>query len=241
MGIKQQNSRMDIWEIRRQRMRELARRAGSVTALAKKLGMAPQLLHQYIGKTPTKRLGDKPIKTAAKEFKLDVSWFDRIPDEKGSKRRGLPQGDWPFSFTLERFQALPEVLQKHIDGRALGAIEAWELVNGPESHRTGYGTLRRHRLSVSLAGKHSSRPRTVVKPLRPRIESNKKMNDTKKKSDGPQPDENKSEPGHHERSERRRWEDSDPGRHHEESVDREQPRTPKQRPPTPPDDSKKTE
>lgn len=72
---------MDIFEIRLARLRELEKEAGGRAALAERLGMAYSLLSSYIGKNPTKNIGEKTARTAEKVFDKPWGWMDAVSEE----------------------------------------------------------------------------------------------------------------------------------------------------------------
>lgn len=69
---------MDIHDIRLTNLRELAVRANGRPKLAVKLDMSYQLLQNYIGKTPVKRIGDKTARKAEAAFGLPHGWMDQV-------------------------------------------------------------------------------------------------------------------------------------------------------------------
>lgn len=125
-GIKPFNRGMDIWEIRLINMRKLAEREGSVAALARKLDMSYPLLNNYVGKNPTKRLGDVPINRATDAFGLPRGWLDvpHLDEEEGAQQPRATA--WPFAIERERFEALPMDEKERIGRFVRDTIEAWE-------------------------------------------------------------------------------------------------------------------
>lgn len=79
-GSKPSNSGMDIHDIRLANLRLIATRAGGRPKLAQRLGMSYQLLQNYIGKTPTKRIGEKTARKVETTFALPHGWMDQLQD-----------------------------------------------------------------------------------------------------------------------------------------------------------------
>lgn len=135
-GIEGSNRGMDIYEIRLENLRSLADEAGGRPALAKKLDMSYQLLQNYVGKNPTKKIGDKTARKAEEVFDLKRGWMDaqHIMGLTGSELFGAhvneamvasakAYADWPFSFSIEKFQSLPADKQARIDGYVNAMID----------------------------------------------------------------------------------------------------------------------
>ncbi|BEU21598.1 hypothetical protein [Paraburkholderia sp. 22B1P] len=117
---------MDIWETRLANMRLLADEAGSNAELARRLGIATTQMHAYIGKTPTKRIGDAAVKRATEAFNLPHGWFDVLQTEGISGKAPVQMTVWPFAIERSRFDALP-MLEKERIGRFLkDTVETWE-------------------------------------------------------------------------------------------------------------------
>lgn len=79
-GSKPSNSGMDIHDIRLANLRLIATRAGGRPKLAQRLGMSYQLLQNYIGKTPTKRIGEKTARKVEATFALPHGWMDQLQE-----------------------------------------------------------------------------------------------------------------------------------------------------------------
>lgn len=93
--------------------------------MAKRLEMSYQLLQNYIGKTPTKRIGDKIARRAEETFGLPHGWMDQMHDAKAP----LPDmGDapWPFSIERGRFDRLPAREKLRAERALRDIIETWE-------------------------------------------------------------------------------------------------------------------
>lgn len=77
------NWTMDIREIRLENARQLARQADDaypIKGLALKIGKSSALISNYIGKTPTKMIGDKIAREIEKAFSLPFGWMDSSHD-----------------------------------------------------------------------------------------------------------------------------------------------------------------
>lgn len=118
------NSQMDINEIRLTNLRGLAARAGGRPALATKMGMSYQLLQNYIGKTPIKRIGDKTARRAEEVFGLPRGWMDALHDDGKVTKATI--ANWPFSIERSRFDALPDSEKQRIGRFLRDTVEAWE-------------------------------------------------------------------------------------------------------------------
>lgn len=99
----------DIYEIRLINLRSLVERAGNRKELANRLDMQYQLLSNYIGKTPTKKVGDQTARLAEEVFNLEYGWMDNL--------HGPDQLVWPF-------RALRHEDVAKLDSHALGQLEA---------------------------------------------------------------------------------------------------------------------
>ncbi|WP_186260315.1 S24 family peptidase [Burkholderia gladioli] len=78
---------MEISEIRLANMRHLSRQEESAAAFARRLGMAYALLQNYIGKTPTKKIGDKTARNVERVLGLPIGWMDLRRDDYGEEVR----------------------------------------------------------------------------------------------------------------------------------------------------------
>lgn len=130
------NSGMDISEIRLKNMRRLAADEGSGAALARRLNMAYPLLQNYIGKTPTKKIGDKTARRVEEVFKLPRGWMDRL-EEEGIAAVQRAVGDWPFSVPWEKFNQLDLKEKARIDRFIKDTIETWEAEHAVEVRKAG--------------------------------------------------------------------------------------------------------
>ncbi|WP_024905454.1 hypothetical protein [Robbsia andropogonis] len=127
---------MDIYEIRLQNLRALAAECGGRPALAEFMGMSYQLLNNYLGKNPTKKIGDKTARRAEVVCGREHGWMD-VQHILGMEAKeifhprvnealiksALSIGDWPFSFSQEKFSQLPPEKKARIDGFATAIIE----------------------------------------------------------------------------------------------------------------------
>jgi hypothetical protein len=118
------NNGMDIHEIRLANLRMLAADLGSDAALARKLDMAYPLLHNYIGKNPTKRIGDKTARRAEAACGKEHGWMDQL--RLDLRKVGDPPPAWPFPVERERFDALPAVEKRRIYRFMQDTVETWE-------------------------------------------------------------------------------------------------------------------
>lgn len=134
LGIKLDDSGMDISEIRLQNLRALASQEGTVAALARRMDMAYPLLNNYIGKTPTKRIGDKTARRAEEVFSLPRGWMDAQHEAAVSLTR---TPEWPFETERARFEALPLSEKQRIGRFVRDTVEAWEATQAPEVRRAG--------------------------------------------------------------------------------------------------------
>ncbi|WP_429405397.1 helix-turn-helix domain-containing protein [Paraburkholderia sp. GAS82] len=121
---------MDIWQIRLINFRRLRDREDVLTSaeLARRIGMSPQLLQAYMGKSPTKRIGDETVKKAMDAFGLPAIWFDTLHDGDGQP---VPANasqivSWPFATERARFEALPLEEKERIGRFVRDTVEAWE-------------------------------------------------------------------------------------------------------------------
>lgn len=131
LGMNCCNAGMDINEIRLANLRSLADRAGGRPDLARRMEMSYQLLQNYIGKTPTKRIGDKTARRAEEVFGLPRGWMDERHDE--SKVIGARASGWPFTIERKRFDRLPESEKARVARFIKDTVEAWEQENTPET------------------------------------------------------------------------------------------------------------
>ncbi|RKE36670.1 hypothetical protein B0G76_2872 [Paraburkholderia sp. BL23I1N1] len=127
---------MDIWEIRLANMRLLAQKAGSGAALARKLEMAYPLLQNYIGKNPTKKLGDVPVHRAEDAFELPRGWMDRLHGTE-EKAPAPDSSIWPFAVERRRFDALPPQEQERIGRFVKDTVETWEATQARDARKAG--------------------------------------------------------------------------------------------------------
>lgn len=135
-GMEPQNPGMDINEIRLANLRALATREGSGAALARRLDMAYPLLQNYIGKTPTKRIGDKTARRAEEVFSLERGWMDTLHQANGAATDAKsPQ--WPFKTARSRFDALPEAEQARVGRFLADTVQAWEETQTPDVRKAG--------------------------------------------------------------------------------------------------------
>ncbi|WP_150664620.1 hypothetical protein [Pandoraea commovens] len=122
---------MDINEIRLTNLRGLADRAGGRPALAARMEMSYQLLQNYIGKTPIKRIGDKTARRAEDVFGLPHGWMDMRHDEaKIVSAKGV---NWPFTIERARFDRLPDSEKARVARFVRDTVEAWEQEHAPET------------------------------------------------------------------------------------------------------------
>lgn len=68
---------MDIYQIRLDNMRASVAIFGTRKALADRIGMTPTLLNQYIGKNPTKQIGDKTARKLDAALEQKEGFVDR--------------------------------------------------------------------------------------------------------------------------------------------------------------------
>lgn len=125
LGMGSYNGCMDIYEIRLANMRRIAANLGGVAKLAKKLEMSYPLLQNYIGKTPTKRLGDTPVRRTEEAFDLPRGTLDTLY-EPGQQDDAEPTPVWPFAVERRRFDALPLVEKERIGRFLKDTVETWE-------------------------------------------------------------------------------------------------------------------
>lgn len=135
-GMSRSNRGMDITEIRLANLRALAGLAGGRPQLAKRLDMSYQLLQNYIGKTPTKRIGDKTARHAEEIFGLAHGWMDKLQAKDGEVVEASPT-PWPFKIEWSRFDRLPKSEKARIGRFVKDTIETWEAEQEPEIKKVG--------------------------------------------------------------------------------------------------------
>lgn len=126
-GMVRSNLGMDNRQIRITNLRTLADRAGGRPKLAQMLEMSYQLLQNYIGKTPTKRIGDRTARRAEEVFSLPHGWMDQ-PHDHSRANHDVSSGcrDWPFKIAKHRYDALPKMEKERSERALTDIIETWE-------------------------------------------------------------------------------------------------------------------
>lgn len=95
------------------------------------LGMSYPLLNNYIGKTQTKRVGDKTARRAEEVFNLPRGWLDTRHDE--AKVVSAVSATWPFQIDRSRFDRLPDSEKARISRFIRDTVEAWEQEHAAET------------------------------------------------------------------------------------------------------------
>ncbi|WP_186092304.1 hypothetical protein [Burkholderia gladioli] len=115
---------MEISDIRLKNFRHLKESEGSGAALARRLDMAYALLQNYIGKNPTKKIGDKTARRVEEVLGLERGWMDCVHEERPIVETATRA--WPFSVDRYRFDALPARERERVDRFIRDTVEDWE-------------------------------------------------------------------------------------------------------------------
>jgi SOS-response transcriptional repressor LexA len=75
---------MDIHDIRLNKLRQLAQECGGRPELAEKMGISYVQLSNYIGKTPTRNIGNLMARRAESAFNKPHGWLDIIEEDDNS-------------------------------------------------------------------------------------------------------------------------------------------------------------
>ncbi|WP_321829506.1 hypothetical protein [Burkholderia cenocepacia] len=73
-------------DVRLKKARELADKAGGVAEFARRMGMSDSQASQIIGKTPSRRIGDKMAARIEHAFELEPGQLDRTQDDSSTKQ-----------------------------------------------------------------------------------------------------------------------------------------------------------
>jgi hypothetical protein len=99
---------MDNSEIRRENLRSLKKVHGS-RVLLEKLGIVKQHLSQYIGKNPTRNIGDQFARDIERAFGKPRGWMDYLHDELDNHVRDIV--DFARSLPADRLELLLQFLK----------------------------------------------------------------------------------------------------------------------------------
>jgi hypothetical protein len=101
-------SLMDNSEIRRENLRSLKKVHGS-RVLLEKLGIVKQHLSQYIGKNPTRNIGDQFARDIERAFDKPRGWMDYLHDDLDNHVREIV--DFARSLPADRLELLLQFLK----------------------------------------------------------------------------------------------------------------------------------
>ncbi|MGQ5522950.1 S24 family peptidase [Chitinimonas sp. PSY-7] len=167
---------MDIYAIRLNNMRLLVQRAGGRPAFAKKINMNYTQLNQYIGKNPTKNIGDQAARNTEEKMGLPHGWMDTLqsdtelpplPHEAGNiVTKPRPVSLYDEGDELDEDEI--EVVALRLKMSAGNGVIQWESDDEGKRHRYS------KRWAASLNIRHPEKLTTVVvegDSMEPRIPS----------------------------------------------------------------------